>query len=102
MAELPLLTQPNRVELGMISAFNLSSNSLVDLYALGASAFQMATWAPALSMPSNWREHFTLRSPIGQLQLNSGGRISRNLAIKTVAPTRSGQRYTLTTQKLVQ
>ncbi len=96
VAELPLLTQPNRVELGMISAFNLSNNSLVDLYALGASAFQMATWAPALSMPSNWREHFTLRSPIGQLQLNSGGRISRNLAIKTVAPTRSGQRPSAT------
>lgn len=92
VAELPLLTQPNRVERDMISAFNLSNSGLVDLYALGVSAFQMATWTPALSTPSNWREHFTLRSSVGQLQLHSSGRISRNLAIKTVARSRSGQR----------
>lgn len=87
--ELPALTQPSNVERDLIDAFSLGNNSLVELYALGLSAFQMATWTPLLSAPSDWREYFTVQSPIGQLRLTKGGRLQRTLAIKNASPNQN-------------
>ncbi len=82
VTELPALAKPNQVEQSLINTFSLGSSALVDLYALGLSAYQMATWTPMLTAPSNWRDHFTLQSPIGLLRLNPSGRLSRTLSIK--------------------
>ena len=84
VTELPALVQPNAAEQALIDAFKLSQSPLVDLYALGLTAFQMATWAPVLTEPSLWRNHFINHSPIGMLSLGSQGRISRTLKVMTV------------------
>ena len=89
VTELPALVQPDATEQALINAFNLNQNPLVDLYVLGLTAFQMATWAPALTKPSPWRDHFTRQSPIGRLSLESGGRLSRSLAVTTVQDAKS-------------
>ena len=47
--ELPALVKPDAAEQALIDAFNLNQSPLVDLYALGLAAFQMATWAPVLT-----------------------------------------------------
>ncbi len=83
VTELPVLTQPNKVEQELIDTYNLRDSALVDLYAVGLSAFQMATWTPLLTEPTAWRNHFTIQSPIGLLHLNPSGRFSRTLSIKT-------------------
>jgi outer membrane PBP1 activator LpoA protein len=84
VTELPALVEPDATEQALINAFNLNQNPLVDLYVLGLTAFQIATWAPVLTEPSPWRDHFTRQSPIGRLSLKSGGRLSRSLAVTTV------------------
>lgn len=90
VTELPALVQPNAAEQSLIDAFKLSQSPLVDLYALGLTAFQMATWAPVLTEPSLWRDHFISHSPIGMLSLGSQGRISRTLTVMTVGDRQSG------------
>ena len=89
VTELPALVQPTTAERALIKAFNLNQNPLVDLYVLGMTAFQVATWAPALSETSSWRDHFTRQSPIGRLSLEAGGRLSRSLAVTTVQDPRT-------------
>ena len=83
VTELPVLVQPNAAEQALIDAFNLNQSPLVDLYALGLAAFQMATWATVLTESSSWREHFIRHSPIGMLSISSTGRVSRTLTVTT-------------------
>jgi outer membrane PBP1 activator LpoA protein len=87
--ELPALVQPDVAEQALIDAFNLNQSPLVDLYALGLAAFQMATWAPVLTESSSWREHFIRHSPIGTLRIGSTGRLSRTLTVTTVSDQQS-------------
>ena len=77
--ELPALVKPDAAEQALIDAFNLNQSPLVDLYALGLAAFQMATWAPVLTESPSWREHFIRHSPIGMLSISPTGRLSRTL-----------------------
>ena len=60
--ELPALVKPDAAEQALIDAFNLNQSPLVDLYALGLAAFQMATWAPVLTeSPSGASTLFGIR-----------------------------------------
>ena len=82
--ELPALVKPDAAEQALIDAFNLNQSPLVDLYALGLAAFQMATWAPVLTESPSWREHFIRNSPIGMLSISPTGRLSRTLTVTTL------------------
>ena len=81
VTELPLLTSPNLDMRNLVSTYNLAESPLVELYALGYDAYQLATWIHLMSQSprASMQQALRLTMATGIIQLSPNGRFQRTL-----------------------
>jgi len=86
VTELPILTSPNLNMSNLVSTYGLKESPLVELYALGYDAYQLATWIHLLNQPGQTplNGSFRLSMATGAVQLNPNGRFQRTLELVNI------------------
>jgi len=80
LTELPIFAYPTGKQKQLLQAYDLVSNPLAELYALGFDAYKIATWLPLLES----RKSLTQPGATGYLDLQQNGRFQRSLSVNTV------------------
>ena len=86
VTELPILASPNLNMSNLVSTYGLKESPLVELYALGYDAYQLATWIHLLNQPGQTPldGSFRLSMATGAVQLNPNGRFQRTLELVNI------------------
>ena len=86
VTELPILANPSLNMRNLVSTYALTSSPLVELYALGYDAYQLATWIHLLNQSEKTSTQRTLRLSMatGIIQLSPNGRFQRTLDLVNI------------------
>ena len=86
VTELPILASPSLNMNNLVRTYGLNESPLVELYALGYDAYQLATWIHLQSQPEQTplNSSFRLALATGAIQLNPNGRFQRSLEVVNI------------------
>lgn len=86
VTELPILASSNLNMRNLVSTYGLKESPLVELYALGYDAYQLATWIHLLNQSGRTllNGSFRLSMATGTVQLNPNGRFQRTLELVNI------------------
>ena len=80
LSDMPLFVEQQKFQ-SLHDTFALTSNPLVELYALGFDAYRVATWLPVLTP----RSQITTNGASGYIWLDQGGVFRRELGLGVIA-----------------
>ncbi len=87
VTELPILSNPNLNMSSLVSAYALRESSLIELYALGYDAYQLATWIHLRNQHGGQMvvdDFLRLSMATGTVHLSSDGRFQRTLDLVNI------------------